>query len=231
MLEPREIDEKRRIPRAALSLGLVGLLAVTLLGGLHALTRERIAAQETLAQRQALAIVLPPERYDNDPLQDRVAVLAPRWLGADESVALLRARLRGQPSALVLTAVAPDGYAGPIHLLVAVAADGRVLGVRVVRHQETPGLGDAIEAAKSRWIEGFGGRSLGDPVEVDWKVKRDGGHYDQFASATVTPRAVVAAVRKALQFVAAHGDSLYRAETGGTLSFGDAPTTTQEAAR
>ena len=208
--------------RAGVQLALAGLLAAALLAGSFALTRDRIAASERQAQQQALGIVLPAHRFDNDPLADVVQVRAPAWLGL-EQVRVHRARLGGRPSALVLEAQAPDGYAGPIRLLMAVDAEGRVLGVRVTAHRETPGLGDDIEAGRSDWIEGFTGRALGDPPAGRWAVQRDGGDFRQFAGATVTPRAVVAAVRRALAFVARHGDALRAAQAGATLRFDDAP--------
>jgi electron transport complex protein RnfG len=111
--------------------------------------------------------------------------------------------------AAVFSVVARGGYAGDIELLVGVRADGRVAGVRVVEHHETPGLGDGIEADKSDWIRGFDGRSLGDPPREDWAVRRDGGDFDQFTGATITPRAVVEAVRDTLIYFEDHRDQVF----------------------
>lgn len=208
--------------RAGAQLAIAGLIATLLLAGTWALTRDRIAAAERRAQMQALEIVLPPDRYDNDPVADTVQVQAVAWLGRG-SVTVHRAQLRGQPSALVLQTSAPDGYAGPIHLLVAVDHDGRVLGVRVTAHQETPGLGDDIDAGRSDWITRFAGRALGAPPAEQWAVRKDGGRFDQFAGATVTPRAVVRAVKRCLEFVARHGDEVRAAPPGATLRFDSAP--------
>ncbi|MHA5866058.1 electron transport complex subunit RsxG, partial [Pseudomonas aeruginosa] len=122
------------------------------------------------------------------------------------------ARLHGQASAVILQASAPDGYSGAIQLLVGVTAQGRLLGVRVVAHKETPGLGDRIELAKSPWVHGFDGKSLGDPADAGWAVKKDGGTFDQFAGATVTPRAVVRAVHKALRYFDANRERLLAPE-------------------
>ena len=208
--------------RAGTQLALAGGLAVLLLAGTFAATRERIAAGERRAQAQALEIVLPAAAYDNDPVADRVQVQAPAWLGLERAT-VHRARLRGAPSALVLELEAPDGYSGPIRLLMAVDAGGRVLGVRVTRHAETPGLGDDIEAGRSDWITRFAGRALGDPPAERWRVRKDGGDFDQFSGATVTPRAVVRAVRRGLQFLARHGDEVRAAGAGATLRFDSAP--------
>ena len=124
-------------------------------------------------------------------------------------VTVYRARKSGKPFAAVFSTVAPDGYSGEIRLLVAVKADGSLAGVRVLEHKETPGLGDLIDESKSRWILGFDGLSLGNPPEKQWKVKRDGGSFDQFTGATVTPRAVVEAVKNILSFFKANQEKVF----------------------
>jgi electron transport complex protein RnfG len=211
------------VPRSALLLGACALVAVALLDGIHRLTRERIALEADRAERAALAIVLPAALHDNDPLADRIAVRAPAWLGSEQPLNVWRARIGGEPSALVLETIAPDGYSGRIGLLVGVRRDGRLAGVRVTSHRETPGLGDAIEAARSDWITRFDGRSRSDPAPERWQVRRDGGEFDQFAGATITPRAVVRAVKRCLDYVERHGDALYAAAPGTQLEHADAP--------
>lgn len=215
-------EAPREAFRAGLQLGLAALLATALLAGTHFLTRDRIQAAELRTQLQALEIVLPADRYDNNPLQDTVQVQAPAWLGSEQTT-VHRATLGGEPSALVFEAVAPDGYGGDIRLLVAVDANGVVLGVRTVAHRETPGLGDDIEAQRSDWITRFRGRALGDPPDAGWAVRKDGGDFDQFAGATVTPRAVVRAVHRSLGFIARHGDEIRAARPGDTLRIPTAP--------
>ncbi len=121
-----------------------------------------------------VAAIIPTDRMDNDPLQDLIEVSAPDLLGP-ETIRVYRIRGKGEPVAVVLNPVVPDGYAGPIKLLVSILADGTLGGVRVLAHRETPGLGDKIETTKSDWILSFNGKSLGDPPEEKWKVKRDGG--------------------------------------------------------
>lgn len=213
----------RNALKSAAFLGVIALVAAGLLAVLQHSMQADILAGEQLAKRRALAIVLPMDHYDNDPMADTITVSADAWTGSAAPVTVRRARKNGKPAALVLDVVAPDGYAGPIRLLVSVDAGGRVLGVRVTAHKETPGLGDPIDATKSDWITRFTGRFLGDPPTERWAVKRDGGDFDQFASATVTPRAVVAAVQRTLQLVARHGTELYDAPSGTTLAFADAP--------
>lgn len=217
--------------QAALLLGLVALMAVALLATIQALTRDRIATAERDAELAALAEVLPAQTYDNDPLADAITVVAPAWLGGDGARTVWRGRFGGAPSQLVLQTRAPRGYSGPIDLLVGTDARAVVAGVRVTRHSETPGLGDGIESRRSDWIEGFAGRSLSDPEPAGWRVRRDGGEFDQFTGATITPRAVVTAVASTLAFVQTHGEALFDAPAGAELRFDDAPAATSRGTR
>lgn len=201
------------IPLAALTLGLFALAGVGLVSATHETTRERIQANQRLDLLRKLQALVPADSVDNDMAQDLIRVHDAGLLGAEAST-VYRGRRQGQPVAVVLTATVPDGYAGPIQLLVAVRADGTLGGVRVVSHKETPGLGDKIEEEKSDWIQGFTNRSLQDPGEEHWGVKRDGGHFDQFAGATVTPRAVVRAIKNSLLYVRAQGVALYQPAPG-----------------
>jgi electron transport complex protein RnfG len=182
----------------------VGLVAFT-----EDATRERIEANERAYLLRTLHEVLPSDRYDNEVFTDTVQVTNPELLGSDEPVTAYRAFKGGRPAAVILTPVAPNGYTGPIRLLVGIDFDGTITGVRVTSHRETPGLGDAIEAERSDWIRDFTGRSVGDPPLSDWAVRRDGGDFDQFTGATVTPRAVVKAVRNALIYFDAHREDLF----------------------
>ena len=187
--------------RPGLLLALVAFLGVGLLAGIHELTKQRIADQEAAALRARLGEVLDPARHDNDLAQAVLTVTDPERLGHDRPVRVFLARLGGNPAAVVVETLAPDGYNGAIELLVGVDLAGVVTGVRVVRHRETPGLGDPIEARRSDWIEGFRGRSLGDPPAPRWTVRKEGGAFDQFTGATITPRAVTRAIARTLALV------------------------------
>lgn len=172
-------------------------------------TRGRIAANERETLLARLGVMLPTGSFDNDVISDTLQVRDPQWLGSKEPVTVYRARLKGKPVAAVLTPVAPDGYSGDIKLLVGIRYDGTLTGVRVLDHHETPGLGDAIEENRSDWITRFAGLSLDKPGEAGWKVKRDGGTFDQFTGATITPRAVVKAVHRCLLYFAQHRAELF----------------------
>lgn len=194
-------------PRSpALALTLVLLAGIVLIAGAWWLTRDRVAADARAERLAALADVMPPALYDNDPLADRIEV-RDRALGTDAPMPAYRARLRGRPAALVVEAIAPNGYNGPIRLRIGIAFDGTLIGVRVLEHHETPGLGGQLDT--SGWLARFAGRSLRDPPEARWKVRKDGGDFDQFSGATVTPRAVVEEVRKVLAWYAANREALF----------------------
>ncbi|MFC5301599.1 RnfABCDGE type electron transport complex subunit G [Azospira restricta] len=198
---------RERLAYQPLLLGAIALVASAALAFAAAATRAPIAAAEAKDLRDSLAEVLPPGFADNDFLRDTLVL--PRDGG---TVTVYRVRRSGRVEGAVFK-LAGRGYAADIQLLIGVDRDGRALGVRVVKHAETPGLGDKIEVAKSAWIRAFDGRALGDPVPERWAVKKDGGDFDQFAGATVTPRAVVRTVRGGLEFFAAH-----RAEILGEAS-------------
>jgi electron transport complex protein RnfG len=196
----------------SLVLGLFAIATVGLVAVLQQATAGRIAASERAAQVRALSEILPPGSYDNQLLDNSIQLHDPLLLGSKSPQPAYIALKNGQPSAIILRATAPDGYSGAIQLLIGIQVDGRLAGVRVLNHRETPGLGDKIELAKSPWIQGFVGRSLQAPDEAGWAVKKDRGEFDQFAGATITPRAVVKAVHKALQYFDAHKQQLFAAQ-------------------
>lgn len=193
----------RSMLKNALVLGLFAIGTVGSVALLQQGTATRIAAAEREAQVRALAEILPAGSYDNHLLDNRIELNAPE-LGHRSPQSAYLALKGEQPSALILPVTAPDGYSGAIHLLVGIFADGRLAGVRALSHRETPGLGDKIELAKSDWVRSFEGKSLSDPGEDGWAVKKDRGEFDQFAGATITPRAVVKAVHGALRYFDKH---------------------------
>lgn len=201
----------RSMLKNATVLGLFAIATVGVVAAIQQGTAPRIAAAEREAQVQALAQILPAGSYDNH-LLDSSRLLQDELLGNRNPAPAYLATLGGKPSAVILQVTAPDGYSGSIRLLVGILADGRLAGVRALHHRETPGLGDKIELAKSRWILGFDGKSLTQPDQAGWAVKKDGGQFDQFAGATITPRAVVKAVHKALQYFDKHKAELLAPE-------------------
>ena len=174
-------------------LGIAALITSAALALAASATGPEIAAAEARDLQQSLAQVLPG-KFDNDLLKDTVVLPGP-----EGEVTVYRARRAGQVEAVVFQVVG-YGYAGRIVCMLGVDKNGRILGVRVIKHAETPGLGDKIEPAKADWIHSFEGKFLGDPPPDKFAVKKDGGVFDQFAGATITPRAVVKAVKGGLEF-------------------------------
>jgi electron transport complex protein RnfG len=189
---------REKISYQPLLLGSFALLASGALAWASGATGAAIAAAEAKDLRDSLSEVLPSGLADNDFLKDTVSVDRD-----GQPVTIYRAR-QGQEVKAALFKVAGRGYAGEIQILMAVDMAGHTLGVRVLKHAETPGLGDKIEVRKDAWIKGFDGKSLGDPAPEKWAVKKDNGVFDQFAGATITPRGVVKAVKGGLEFFAAH---------------------------
>lgn len=193
---------------AALNLLFFAVLATLVLASTYYLTRDNIASSVEKEKLKLIAQVVPPHLYDNAIVQDTLQLPPSELLGTDETSIAYLARLKGEPSAVVLQVIAPDGYSGKIALIVAMRRNGEISGVRVVSHRETPGLGDYIELPKSPWIRGFDGLSLAKRRDADWKVKKDGGSFDYMAGATITPRAVVKAVHKAARYFEQHRTAL-----------------------
>ncbi|MEO3678817.1 electron transport complex subunit RsxG [Rheinheimera fenheensis] len=194
----------RAISKNALALGAAAALCVAVLGFVNQLTHERIAQQRLSSKLAILSEVLPGTDAGATLLADCVLVQDAELLGRDSAQAVYRWRQQDMLSAYIIETTAPDGYSGNIDLLVAVTPDGTVLGSRVLEHKETPGLGDKIELRRSNWILSFSQQQVTEDNSAKWAVRKDGGQFDQFTGATITPRAVVSAVRKAALYVQQH---------------------------
>ena len=172
-------------------------------------TIDRINENRRLALLKSIHVLIPPSAHDNDIFTDIITVKNKSLLGSNKAINVYRARKNNKNIAVIINSIAPDGYSGNIELLVAINYDGELAGVRVSHHKETPGLGDAIEESRSDWITKFKNLSLNKPDKKGWAVKRDGGEFDQFTGATITPRAIVKAVHKTLLYYKTHRDKLY----------------------
>jgi len=178
-------------------------------------TYERIKRNEQLVLLRKLNTILSPAEYDNDLLDDQIVLEQDDLLGTSKPSIAYLAYKNNKPAAIVLSPVAPNGYSGPINMLVGIYHNGTIAGVRVVKHRETPGLGDAVESQRSDWVLGFDDKSLENPTSKKWKVKRDSGEFDQFTGATITPRAVVKAVHSALLYFQEHRKELFKKTQDG----------------
>ncbi|PTD97673.1 electron transport complex subunit RsxG [Pseudothauera lacus] len=208
------------------SLGTVTLLAGAALALAHTATGPAIAAAEARDVAASLAQVLPENFHDNDLLADTVSIAGPDG----RPLTVHRAR-QGEAVVAVIYQMTGKGYAGPIRLVMGVDRSGTVTGVRVTGHGETPGLGDKIEVARHPWVLAFAGKSLEEPLPARWAVKKDGGEFDQFAGATITPRAVVAAVRQGLELYATQRSAMLGDDAPAAPARAASAATTEEAAQ
>ena len=222
--------------RSAVLLTLFATAGTALVALTYENTKDQIAQAEREALLHKLHSVIKPSEHNNDIFSDYITVNAPDLLGPSPQVSVFRARMDGEPVAVLITPTAPDGYSGEIKILVGIRYNGEIAGVRVLSHKETPGLGDAIEERRSHWIYQFDGRSLDNPSVENWKVQRDRGEFDQLTGATISSRAVVKAVRKALEYYQSNKDYLFNSEFNKTNKdanneLSNAPNDTQENAQ
>ena len=208
----------RNALRTGSILFVFALVGTAMLAFTHDHTAPVISRSQQAEKLALINQVLPASLYDNDLLATQRSVPPDDLLGTRQPSAMWIARRSGAVSGVVLEAVAPDGYSGDIALLIGIGVDGNVTGVRVTAHHETPGLGDYIDRAKSAWIDQFLGKSLTSPEPKHWKVAKDGGVFDARAGATITPRAVIKAVRNALDYFARHRAALLAAPSPGARS-------------
>ncbi len=199
----------QKVFQSGFLLALIALLGTALLTGVNALTHERIVEQENLRMMQQLNTIVPAGSFNNNLLEDRIEVRDESYLRHPGPVTVYRARKDGKPVAALMIVTAPDGYNGDIRILVGIDDEGMLLGARILAHKETPGLGDPISLDRSEWILGFSNKSLQNPDTAAWAVKKDGGVFDQFTGATISPRAVVKTVRDSLLFFDANKAMLF----------------------
>ncbi|WP_203141232.1 electron transport complex subunit RsxG [Marinobacter mangrovi] len=209
------------ITRNAIGLALFAVITAGTIAVTHAFTSDRIQDQIREAEAGALLQIIPEDQHTNDLLAATQPVGPDEQLGLSETLSAHIARKNGKVTGVILPAVTHNGYSGDIHLLVGIGADGRILGVRVTQHHETPGLGDKVETKKTSWVYSFNGRSLENTSRSEWAVAKDGGQFDQFTGATITPRAVVDAVHNALLYFQAHRDTLLAPTAGMSATHGD----------
>ncbi|MEM0953848.1 MAG: electron transport complex subunit RsxG [Pseudomonadota bacterium] len=181
------------------------VLTTALIAGTYLGTKTRIADAQRAAELKALAEIVNPSRYNNLLLDDTLPVGPDAiGLGLESDKKIYLARKDGIVQAVILPVRAPDGYSGAIELAVGINRDGSLAGVRALQHRETPGLGDKVDTKKSDWMLDFTGKSLQAPPPESWRVTKDGGVFDTFTGATITPRAVVAAVKRSLDYFEQH---------------------------
>lgn len=196
------------INKNAKILALFAIACTATVGLVHLFTKDRIEIQAQQQLIKQLSEIIQVDSHDNEMFRD--CITAPEGNSSDLLIDVIyRARLNNTPTAAAIKTVAPDGYSGNIELLIAINVDGSVSGVRALTHKETPGLGDKIELRKSDWIEKFSGKKVLNDNDNRWAVIKDGGMFDQFTGATITPRAVVKTVRKTVDYFQANQESIF----------------------
>ena len=201
-----KVISKNALILAAFAAVCVGLIAIT-----YYITRDTIEDEMKAALARTLDQLVPADQYNNDVHHDCTLIPANSELDNKSPRQVYRMSNDGKPVALVMETVAPNGYSGKISMVLGVYYDATIAGLRVTDHKETPGLGDKVDVNKSDWILGFEGKSLSNPVIEKWSVKKDGGDFEAFTGATITPRAVVGQVSKTLQYFEKNKDELFAA--------------------
>jgi len=198
--------------KTAITLVAFAFVGTAMLAYVFNITRAPIEASEKEARLALFKQILPENTYDNDLLKESIEIAPNAQLGNRQPTVANIAKLNNKTAGVILEATARDGYSGDIKLLIAIRADGTISGVRVLAHKETPGLGDYIDIAHGNWIKLFNDESVDKTLAEQWKVKKDGGKFDYMVGATITPRAVVKAVLKALQFYEVNKQTLFAVE-------------------
>ncbi len=197
---------KNGLRLALFAVGCTALVAIT-----NALTHQQIAHKSQQQLQKTLEEMLPQALYDNDLAHSCVLLQLPELLGDEAPHPVYIARKGNAITGYIVESVAPQGYSGAIRLLSAVTTDGKINRVQVLAHQETPGLGDKMERSKSDWLDSFNGQALQGADDPRWAVRKDGGMFDSFTGATITPRAVVKGVKNVLLLLQQHQQELVQA--------------------
>ena len=203
------------ILKNGLTLAAIAAVCTALVAATYQSTKARIAANEQAWLEQSLQPALAGVFFEGSVTESKLIIPPPHELPGRSDVLVYRVYAEDEPVASLFAVTAPDGYAGPIGVLVGIAYDGTITGIRILEHRETPGLGDRIESSRSDFVFQFDGRSLGDPDEKGWAIKRDGGQFDQLTGASVTPRAVINAIRQTLLYFDSNRDDIFSAQSSG----------------
>ena len=204
---------EQTIIKTGATLAVIAAICTTLVAATYQLTRDRIVANEKALLEQSLQPALAGTAYEGNVSESRLVIQPPHDLPGNDAALIYRVYAQDKPVAALFAVTARDGFSGLIRILVGVTFDGTITGARILQHRETPGLGDKIESAKSDWIFQFDGRSMGNPEATGWAIRNDGGDFDQLTGASVTPRAVVGAIRDTLLYFDAHRDEIFAAES------------------
>lgn len=203
------MNRNASVVNSGITLAAIAAICTALVAATYHLTAERIEANQVALLEQSLQPALSGRLYDGGASESKLVLPPPHELPGNEPAIIYRVFNGDEPVAALLVVSARDGFSGPIRLLVGVDYGGIVTGVRVLQHRETPGLGDRIESERTDWILQFDGHSLRDPDLAGWAIRSDGGQFDQLTGASVTPRAIIKAIRETLLYFDANRDMLF----------------------
>jgi electron transport complex protein RnfG len=210
---------KTNVIKSGITLAVIGAICTAMVALTYQSTEQRIEDNEKAWLERSLEPALSGVAYDSGISDSKITLPPPHGLPGSEDALIYRVYAKGEPVAALFVVSARDGYSGPIRLLVGIETTGRLTGIHVLEHSETPGLGDGVETEKSDWARQFKGRSLLDPEPEGWQIKNDGGQFDQLTGASITPRAIVKAVKETLLYFDLHRDQVFAnpaSETGVT---------------
>lgn len=199
------------VAKSGLTLAAIAAICTSLVATTYHLTADRIAANDKALLEQSLQPALANLFYDSGVSESKLVLRPPHELPGNDEALIYRVYAQDEPVAALFVVTARDGFSGPIRILLGVDMTGVVTGIRILQHRETPGLGDKIEPSRSDWVEQFPGRALGDPDVTQWAIRRDGGQFDQLTGASVTPRAVIKAMRDTLVYFNANREAIFAA--------------------
>lgn len=209
------------ILKSGFTLATIAAVCTGLVAFTWQLTTAHIAANEQAWLERSLQPALSGLFFDNNVTESRITLQPPHDLPGSEAAIIYRVYAGDRPVAALFLVTARDGYTAPIRVLIGIDVTGTVTGVRVIAHRETPGLGDRIETSRSDWVLQFDGHSLRNPQPDGWAIKRDGGEYDQITGASVTPRAVIKAIKETLQYFETNADAVFAARADADMQEGD----------
>jgi electron transport complex protein RnfG len=207
--------------RSGVTLAVIGAICTALVALTYQSTAQRIEDNEKAWLERSLQPALSGLFFDSGVTESKIILPPPHGLPGSDAAIVYRVYAESEPVAALFVVSARDGYAGPIRILVGIDTAGQVTGVHVLEHRETPGLGDRVESGKSDWVQQFNGRSLLEPEPAGWRIKSDGGQFDQLTGASVTPRAIIKAVKETLLYFDLHTDEIFANPPSETGTSGD----------
>lgn len=193
---------------SVLPLTILSLVCVSVIFLVHHFTKEKISINKEQAALKVITEVLSID-YDNDLFRDKIEVDVPVYISNTNKITVFRARQNDQPVGLSLMPVTTKGYNGFISLVIGITYDGKLMGIKIINHNETDGFGNQAHQDNSDWLLGFNEQSLETP-EKEWAIKKDDGKFDQLSGATITSRSIINVIYKTLEYYKENQEKFYQ---------------------